>query len=944
MPEDSEEFDAVFVGSGFGAAVTACRLAPLFTTSCILERGRRYEAQDFPRVKLPEYLTADPDLTTSQRLPDVSRASWVLDQGLFDLRNLGRLRVVQAAGWGGGSLIYANVHLRPPDSTFASWPKEYRDSPLDDEYGYVARKLGAQPLPPDRRASLPKAELMRKAAERLKRPLADDGAQTNFFYPPLAIDFARCNNCGNCTIGCQEGAKNTLDKNYLCEAERKAEVRTLCEVLRLEANELEREKKHYRVVYYDHLERRQREISTPYVFLGAGALGTTEILFRSRKHGLIPDEAEWEKRSGLDQLGKTFFGNGDNLGVVFDTDDYAAPSQGPTITTTVMHVESDAAAAQAGSPTWFLLQDGGIPSSAEPLLGAFRSPQWLGRNRLTKARRRDLAWSQAQPGLDDRALADFELAAGDLATSLFQRRARLTAQESLSGRFPLEWIAALPSSVRTWVSMVRDLSDRARAEVSRFDERVLDKVARDTFYLSKLFVDRGRLLDHIADTLAELFPPLRRLLREQMGLAAAVDIAKFLVLGAPPNQRTLLLLVMGPDPAGMLTFDRHERLRLQWSTRAQDAASGKLFALQERLMRDFAVELGGELRTNPDWTIGRHAVSVHAQGGCSMASEPGSKEEMPKGVTSPDGRVFGFRGIYVVDAAAFPGSVGANPSATIAAVAERKARWFAKDIRNKPLERRPPIPLITRLNSTGKTALIKSEPVGITWQEHLAGFLVEVAATERLSPASLSELERRGGDKRTSLRLQLNVQLDDFDGFAHAFRGRNPRLPHATVKGKVFIGDEAVDIADKSTLTFLAERDGPRGKLRLLGMCYRLNLEVNPRVRIPRLVGQKYFREEPGQAVWSDLTTLFVRAERSKDLPEIGYGGIARVSLRDFVNVQLPSFNALVEGDAVQASKPGSVDSPQQSARFAPDEVARAWALTRFAWLLFRGLTEEYAR
>ena len=38
--------------------------------------------------------------------------------------NLGQLRVGLAAGFGGGSLIYANVHLRPPEEAFAGeWPR-----------------------------------------------------------------------------------------------------------------------------------------------------------------------------------------------------------------------------------------------------------------------------------------------------------------------------------------------------------------------------------------------------------------------------------------------------------------------------------------------------------------------------------------------------------------------------------------------------------------------------------------------------------------------------------------------------------------------------------------------------------------------------------------------------------------------------------------------------
>ena len=47
-----------------------------------------------------------------------------------------------------------------------------------------------------------------------------------------------------------------------------------------------------------------------------------------------------------------------------------------------------------------------------------------------------------------------------------------------------------------------------------------------------------------------------------------------------------------------------------------------------------------------------------------------------RAVTAKTGEVYGCDGLYVMDAAAFPGPVGANPSATIAAVAEYKVARF----------------------------------------------------------------------------------------------------------------------------------------------------------------------------------------------------------------------------------------------------------------------------
>ena len=61
------------------------------------------------------------------------------------------------------------------------------------------------------------------------------------------------------------------------------------------------------------------------------------------------------------------------------------------------------------------------------------------------------------------------------------------------------------------------------------------------------------------------------------------------------------------------------------------------------------------------------AVTVHPLGGASMG------RDVSTGVVDSWGEVFGHPGLYVADGAAMPGPVGANPSLTIAAFADRLA-------------------------------------------------------------------------------------------------------------------------------------------------------------------------------------------------------------------------------------------------------------------------------
>ena len=136
---DARRFEAIVVGSGFAGAVTACRLAQAGVDVCIIERGRRYEADDFPEIPLKRRREKAPgeQVAESYEPPrDFARWLWPVDQGLWDVRDLGEVISIQAAGYGGGSLVYANVHLRAPAEVFTDgqWPASYTRAALDPYY------------------------------------------------------------------------------------------------------------------------------------------------------------------------------------------------------------------------------------------------------------------------------------------------------------------------------------------------------------------------------------------------------------------------------------------------------------------------------------------------------------------------------------------------------------------------------------------------------------------------------------------------------------------------------------------------------------------------------------------------------------------------------------------------------------------------------------------
>src|SRR5579875_1995115 len=134
-------YDAVIVGSGFGGAVMAYRLAEAGLHVCLLERGKAYPPGSFARTPY-----------------QMKRNFWDPSEGFYGLYNVWsfrRLTAVVSSGLGGGSLIYSNVMIRKDEKWFVKedpasggyeyWPVTRAD--LDPHYDRVESMLKVQQYP-----------------------------------------------------------------------------------------------------------------------------------------------------------------------------------------------------------------------------------------------------------------------------------------------------------------------------------------------------------------------------------------------------------------------------------------------------------------------------------------------------------------------------------------------------------------------------------------------------------------------------------------------------------------------------------------------------------------------------------------------------------------------------------------------------------------------------
>ena len=130
---------------------------------------------------------------------------------------------------------------------------------------------------------------------------AATGTGGTFYRPPINVTFEdgvnhvgvyqqACRLCGDCVSGCNYGAKNTTLMNYLPDAvNHGAEIYTQARVSHVERRD-GRWLVHYRLLDAgrERFEAPELFVSAEVVVLGAGALGSTEILLRSEKAGPDP--------------------------------------------------------------------------------------------------------------------------------------------------------------------------------------------------------------------------------------------------------------------------------------------------------------------------------------------------------------------------------------------------------------------------------------------------------------------------------------------------------------------------------------------------------------------------------------------------------------------------------------------------------------------------------
>jgi cholesterol oxidase len=276
---NDRKFDYIVIGSGFGGSVSAMRLAEKGYKVLVIEKGKRWKASDFPKSNwnLKKYL-------------------WIPFFRFFGFMRLSFFKevfILSGVGVGGGSLVYANTHMTPPDAFFNNpvWAgmKKWKEV-LAPFYATARYMLGSEKY----RKENAEDKILKEIAHEMGCGssygrvdyvgvyLGDPAAEADPYFKGLGPLRKGCIECAGCMVGCRHNAKNTLDKNYLWFAENvfNAAILAETETIKIETND-----SGYRIHTQsstDFWRKKKQIFECKGVVVSGGVLGTLDLLLKQK--------------------------------------------------------------------------------------------------------------------------------------------------------------------------------------------------------------------------------------------------------------------------------------------------------------------------------------------------------------------------------------------------------------------------------------------------------------------------------------------------------------------------------------------------------------------------------------------------------------------------------------------------------------------------------------
>ncbi|WP_435927011.1 GMC oxidoreductase [Dryocola sp. BD613] len=315
--------ETVVIGSGFGGAIAAKRLADAGRDVLMLERGPWRDTVPNRSIKmanlapLPQGKKAFTYGLRSLGSNRLKKFALLNKKGFIEAFVGKGINIICSSSVGGGSHVYAAMLAKPSDPDY--WANRHpliSKTSMDTYYAEIIDLLQARPVNDDDRVPNNIAQTHYDGAlstQGLANPfigmlLPNKPGTTAKVVDAHGVERWECEYENNSILGSPSGAKTTLDYSVVWPAMRNGlVVRDMCEVTaihKLPTNDADGMR--YEIRYRNHHKNKNESVRAGHVILAAGCLNTVRLLMHS-----CNADAGLE---GMPRLGLSFGTNGGYFG------------------------------------------------------------------------------------------------------------------------------------------------------------------------------------------------------------------------------------------------------------------------------------------------------------------------------------------------------------------------------------------------------------------------------------------------------------------------------------------------------------------------------------------------------------------------------------------------------------------------------------------------------
>ncbi|WP_442943417.1 GMC oxidoreductase [Nocardia sp. NBC_00565] len=353
LPDPDDHMPAIVIGSGFGASITALRLAQSGTEVAVLERGSRWPNDPWRDIFTVDTIPDGRGFWHRTSFTGVTRIPVSFDPfgGVLDVSSYPGIDVWRGACVGGGSVVFTGVMIEPEQRFFDhvfGGVVDYREM-HEVYYPKVRKTLRLSPMPDDIYHSGAFAHARAwddqvRAADYAPQRI-DGSWNWNVIRDELAGQSRPSATVGCSNLGNSNGAKFDLNQNYLRYAEDTGRAR-IYPGHRVDAIAKEPGASGRYTVTVTKLAPtgevlQNRMLTCDKLFLGAGSVGTSELLVRARETGALPNLNE--------HIGEGWGSNGD-VGLARPLSSFDLGTQGTASASRIL----DEAGAPVSLENWYI--------------------------------------------------------------------------------------------------------------------------------------------------------------------------------------------------------------------------------------------------------------------------------------------------------------------------------------------------------------------------------------------------------------------------------------------------------------------------------------------------------------------------------------------------------------------------------------------------------------